>query len=254
MEIELPKGIKPNIPSGHRLIGGLLFPEKIESLQTRANIEKRDYSLVWERGKATSAISAISMVQRLNGRNYLDAHSDVIRSGLYIPSPASFMSHVKNVNDALNEVIPLYDASGRLIEGERLYKYAETINKNCWVWLNAEFRKGNGFKGLNLTKVAGLDGEGNLVMNIAPLERCLEENGWADLESLNNQGFPTKKARIQSYEPGRTFYFWTPQKNCVAAGFYAGSGRADLSCYRDPSYSNSSLGVYPCAEGASQKS
>jgi hypothetical protein len=247
MVIKLPEGRKHEIPEGYRLIGKLLFPEIIESLQTKTIIEKEKYALMREGNEATSAIS---MIQGFNGKNYLDTHSNVISAGLYIPSSAKFMPQVRNVNEALKETIPLYDTSGKLIEGERLNKYAQTINRASWVWLNSGFPKGKGFNGLDLATITGLDERGNPVMSIAPLEDCLEEDCWADLESLNKQGFPTKKAPIESYKPGKTFYFWTPREGAVARWF-ANSGRAGLICGRFPANRSGSLGVFASAEGAS---
>jgi hypothetical protein len=245
----LPKGIQYEIPQGYKLVGKLLFPEKIDALQTVARINPSEYSLMQE---GDSANSAISMVQGFNGKNYLNAHKEVLKDGLVVPTPARFMPHLRNVNEALNERTVLYDASGKLIEGDRLSQYGQRLNRNCWAWLNAGFENGSGFRNLDLVTITGLDKNGNIVSSRAPLEDCLAQDGWADItsESLNKQGFPTKKSPIgDKYEAGKTAYFWYPRNGAVTR-FLACSDWANLNCDRIPSYSDDGLGVFSSAEGA----
>ena len=218
--VTLPKGIQYEIPQGYKLVGKLLFPEKIDALQTVARINPSEYSLMQE---GDSANSAISMTQGFNGKNYLNTHKEVLKDGLIVPTPARFMPHLKNVNEALNERTALYDASGKLIEGDRLSQYGQRLNRNCWAWLNAGFENGSGFRNLDLITVTGLDKDGNITSSRAPLEDCLAQDGWADItsESLNKQGLPTKISPIgDKYEAGKTAYFWYPRNGAVA-GFFA---------------------------------
>ena len=247
--VTLPKGIQYEIPQGYKLVGKLLFPERIDALQTVVRINPSEYALMQE---GDSANSTISMTQGFNGKNYLNTHKEVLKDGLIVPTPARFMPHLKNVNEALNERTALYDASGKLIEGDRLSQYGQRLNRNCWVRLNAGFENGSGFRNLDLITVTGLDKEGNITSSRTPLEDCLAQDGWADItsESLNKQGLPTKISPIgDKYEPGKTAYFWYPRNGAVA-WFNANSGRAFLDCFRNPSVSYVGLGVFASAEGA----
>ena len=81
----------------------------------------------------------------------------------------------------------------------------------------------------------------------------LEESKWLNWTSLvntsNYQGMATKDT-----QEGKDICFYRPSKdNNSVARFYANSGRASLDCYRNPSGSDSSLGVFACAEGAVAK-
>lgn len=233
------------------------FDKSIGCFPATAKINTKDYALVHnlrvQNGNAIlSADSAISMVQGFNGKDYLGTHRDVIRQGLSIPTPARFMPHLRNVNLALEGKGVLYDANGNLIEGDRLKDYADTMNHNSWAWLNAGFSQGKGFRNLDLAIVNGLDSEGNSVYSRVPLEDCLEKDCWADLESLNLQGFPTKKSPTQSYEPGKTIYFTYPRQDAVA-GFNVDSDWAGLICYWNPVFHSDSLGVFASTEGASSE-
>ncbi|MEK6925874.1 MAG: hypothetical protein AABW50_01205 [Nanoarchaeota archaeon] len=225
------------------------FSRTIQGLSMPSGVNPEDYAMIHsikiENGIAAyNSDSAISMTQRFNGLKYNSANIEALKSGLTVPTPAKFMPHLRNVNDALKGKGVLYDASGNLIDGERLKKYANALNYNHWMWLNAGFEEGKGFLGLDLVTINGLDDKENLIKSSSPLEDCLEENCWAELDSLNSQGFPTIKASIDKYEPGKTFYFWTPRKNLVARSG-ACSNRLSLSCSRDPSDRYPSLGVLP---------
>jgi len=84
------------------------------------------------------------------------------------------------------------------------------------------------------------------------LKDHLEEDCWVDfLASANSQGLPTQKLG-SSYEQGVNSYYWHPRENRVAR-FVADSDWASLNCYWVPTFVNSSLGVFACAEGATPK-
>ena len=231
--------------------GTYAFPRQVSPLQTNAQIDASQYSMTAGGSMPNFKVDgAISMAQRFNNRKYIPANIELINAGLAVPTPARFMHHLKNVNLALNGEGVLYDACGKLIEGKRLIRYAKIMNSNCGAWLNAGFPKGRGFKNLDLATITGLDSKGEPVVFVAGLEDCLEHDCWADLESLNKQGMPTKKAPIEKYEPGKTVYFWTPREDAVA-WFYADSYGAFLDCYRYPDYRDDALGVFASAEGTS---
>ena len=67
----------------------------------------------------------------MNGKNYEDTHRHVLQTqnGLYIPTPAIFMPHFKNVINTYNNKGVLLDASGAQIsreEHEEIYKHLTT--------------------------------------------------------------------------------------------------------------------------------
>ncbi|HTY44302.1 MAG TPA: hypothetical protein VMC80_03595 [Patescibacteria group bacterium] len=98
---------------------------------------------------------------------------------------------------------------------------------------HAGFEVGSGCLGLDLVTVAGLNQDGSLSTKKVPLEDCLQEDCWAEIESANSQGLLTRKSSHQNYEAGKVVYFYHPRKNSVAR-FDANSDRADVSCDRDP--------------------
>jgi len=82
-----------------------------------------------------------------------------------------------------------------------------------------------------------------------PLEPCLGENCYAELGSLNSQGFPIEKASVQKYKPGETIYFYPPVLRAdnleegYVARFDAYPDYAWLYCDGLPDYVYPSLGV-----------
>src|SRR3989344_3246683 len=227
---------------------------KVDAFQTPATINPDEYALVQEKNFPNyQSDLAISMNQGFGGFNHIDAHREVLKNGLKVPTPSIFLPNYINVNEALENRSVLYDASGNIIEGERLKEYANTLNYNCWSRINAMFpkeqEKDTGFLGLDLAVIIGLDPEGEPIFSREPLEKCLEEVCWADLESANSQGFPTKESEIREYLPGKVIRFWYPREGAVA-GFVAFSAGVNFRCGRSPQYSDSALGVFSCAEGA----
>ncbi|MBS3092513.1 hypothetical protein J4466_03785 [Candidatus Pacearchaeota archaeon] len=234
------------------------------NFETNTRINPSRYAFVFSGGLSFghSHVSAkcdlaISMQQHFNRSDFNQANVKALKQGLVVSIPLEFMANYINVNEALQGRSVVYDASGNLVAGRKLEGYADKLNHDSWVYLNAQFpkeqEKDAGFLGLDLVAITGLDKEGKLVIKRIPLETCLEEDCWADLESLNSQGFPTKKSPIKIYEPGKSIYFLYPRENFVA-GFNAGSDGAGLNCGRYPQYSNSTLGVFPVARSATQKS
>lgn len=229
--------------------GNYAYPRKVDALQTGAQIDGSQYALIREGNEADVAIS---IAQRFNGKNlkFHQMAEESRKTGEILATPRWFMRNLQDVNSAIRGEGVIYDAQGNLIEGTRLVQYAQTLNHNCWVYLNGRFPKGRGFKGLDFVTV---NADGTLTR--APLEDCLEQDGYAELESLNNQGLLTKKAKNQSYEPGKTVYFYSPvlrQENPdegYVARVNAYSDRAYLYCLGRPDCAASSLGGLVCAEG-----
>lgn len=108
-------------------------------------------------------------------------------------------------------------------------------------WLNAKFvKKAGGFNDFGI-ETSMFNSSGKPIKKIAPLEQCLWQDCWADVNSGNNQGLLTK-CYGSSYEQGKNVYFWYPRKGFVAR-FVAGSDGAALGCYWRPDGSDPSLGV-----------
>ncbi len=254
MVVQIPRGreIKEESKEVFRERNGKIYayPNKIEAFQKSAGTAPQDYALVQEGNQAKYAIS---MKQRFGGFQFVPANIEVLQSGLIVPTPAIFLPHYKNVNEAQQGRTVLYDASGNVIEGERLDNYTHTLNYDCWVWINAHFPKGKGFLGLDLAIITGLNKKGKPVIKKNPLEDCLGKDCFAELDSLNKQGFPTKEAKTQSFEAGKTVYFLYPRVDS-AARFGADSYWAVFICSWYPRLSDDRLGVFDCAEGARKKS
>lgn len=221
--------------------GSYAFPKQISALETKTQIKPEEYALVQE---GDSADRAISMKQRnfgKSGKNHLDTNVEVLKSGLVVPRVSRLVTQIINVNLALAGKGVLYDASGKLIEGEKLRDYANTINHKCWVWGNESFEKGEGFLDLNVVYITGLE-DGEPVFKREHLLTCLDRDCYADLESVNEQGFPTEKSPVQEYKLGKSVYFWHPRAN-RAARFGAGPVGASFGCYWDPRGTYAVLGV-----------
>ena len=237
------------------------FPRSISAFQAQASITPEEYALVQKGNlqnyQADSAIYqadlAISMKQMLGGFNHDNTNREALKNGFKVPTPSIFLPHYYHANEALARTGVLYDASGNIIEKKRLKEYLHVLNYKCWVRLNGMFPKeqesGTGFLGLDLAVITGFDSEDKPLFSRDPLENCLEDNCWADLESLNSQGFPTKKSKIKEYIPGKVIRFWYPREDS-SAEFYAGSLRAILGCSRDSQYLISSFGAFLCSEEA----
>ncbi|MBI2507426.1 hypothetical protein HYV89_00560 [Candidatus Woesearchaeota archaeon] len=193
-------------------------------------------------------------VQGMNGKNYEDTHRAVfqLEKGLYIPTPAIFMQHFKNIIDTYQNNQTIFDASGNPIskeEHEEIYRHLTTDFKDiygnnqpgAWTWLNAGFVQGTGFNNLDLETIIGINADGTFKTRKEPLLPCLNKDAYAEI-MFNAQGIATTKTRKQEYKRGENIYFYNPVKGAVA-GFRSNSGRADLGCGRNPAGSNSSLGV-----------
>ncbi len=225
------------------------FPRKIEAFKTDSKINPQNYALIQEGDKA---VCAISMTQGYNGDKQEDTIIRVLKAGLKVPRASRFIRQLLNVNQAVQEKGVLYDAFGNLIKGDRLEKYVHTLNDNHWVWSPESFRAGKGYLGLDVVTISGSDERSNPVYKKEPLEECLEEDCYADLNSANSQGFLTKKARTQKYEPGKTIYFNYPRQD-FAVWFRASPSLASFSCNEIRQLSAGGLGVFACVEEVKNK-
>ena len=180
---------------------------------------------------------------------------------LYMPTIPEFMTHFFNVREAAQKRGTLYDGRGNPIRREEavnLYKYFTTdFEEGCCTWLNAEFVEGSGALKLDLRADFRVNAKGKIeYRSVTPLEASIEEYCYVDLrrEKFNKQFLPTigQKSSNQNYKVDENIYFYPPGKNTVAR-FRAGSGRAGFYCFGVPSYSDDSLGVFACAEGAARE-
>ncbi|MDP3917113.1 MAG: hypothetical protein Q8Q42_02385 [Nanoarchaeota archaeon] len=241
-KIETKRETIVRLPDGH-----YAFPNQIAPFQTDAVVNLEDYALIKQ---GSSAECIISMKQELGVLNSFDANREALRRGLFIPPLALFMPHYRNVNLSQQGKGVIYDATGKIITGYRLHDYSTKINTECWVSLNDYFFREaeGGFLDLTLCKIIGFDDENNPIFKKSPLEKCLEKDCWADLESLNQQGLPTKESPIMLSEAGKSIFFHFPKHNSVAR-FGADSNGIYLNCFRDPQYLNSDLGVFLATAG-----
>jgi hypothetical protein len=232
--------------------GVYAFPRDIGPFQTRAQINPGEYALILDIEK-DEMNCAISMKKEFLSLVFDHANIQVLQRGLIMPTPREFMAHYQNANLAVENKSVLYDASGELIESERLKSYVEMLNHGCLVWLNARFVEGTGFIGIDLETVTGLDAEGNLIRKKEPLEECLHENCWAEVDSMNSQGFFTKKADAHRYIPGKVIYSHHPIEGYVGAFnalrdlAYIASSDPTTSVF--PMMGPYDIGVFACAKG-----
>ena len=247
---QLPVGEEFKVPQDKMLIGNLLFPRQAKPFQTDAKITPSQYSLIQDGNK----VIAISTSQFYNGRNFDELSQDAIKDGVIIATPRSHLINWQNVNSALRGETPRYNASGRLLETSQVDGEAGVVN-HAWVYLNARFPQGSGFRGLDLVTITLQNGKP--IFTRVPLQPCLEENCLADVDSMNEQGLLTRKAKTNKYEPGKTVNFYPPilrqdkPEEGLVARFSADSGWAGFYCNWGPASRNESLGGFTSAEGAS---
>jgi len=151
--------------------GVFACPKRVDSLKTNTPLDASQYILVQERDGANYALSA---KQQLGGLNFVQMNTEALRKGLPLATVKNMTPHYRNVNLALDGKGVIYDASGGLIEGERLIEHGNAIN-NAWAYLNNAYEKGTGFLGLDVVSIVGLDAEGRPVMQKQPLEECVTD-------------------------------------------------------------------------------
>ena len=182
----------------------------------------------------------VSMDRKHYGKNWDDSHKALTDDGNFMLSIRQFVDFVK-----LLRTVNVYDGTGSLIGNNRkingildeIYKVGGDWRSE---WLDAKFE-------LSGDKIFINYEHRNQGGNIEPRRReqlvdYLSSNKCPgiDLENwLNNaseHGLPEQNVKNGS------IYYWKPENERVA-GFDAYSGRAYLDCGRDPSSSDSSLGV-----------
>ncbi|MDP4012262.1 MAG: hypothetical protein Q8R00_01510 [Candidatus Nanoarchaeia archaeon] len=165
-------------------------------------------------------------------KNWYQSHESLHKEDarmLTIPEFLDFLEALKNGNDEFKNI------------------YNEiTEKRDPWraEHLDAYFTNNNGLKISYNHRIIN----GKLVpQNTESLDSCVMEECYADLSSLNKQGLPAKKSRLQKYKQGDNVYFWHPIDEAVA-GFDAGSDWVGLFCGWNPRGSGSDLGVRQARE------
>jgi hypothetical protein len=231
------------------VIGDYKYPRKVDPLETSADISPENYALVFI---GDQAHYAISIQQQHNNLAFQSMAREALKRGTPLATVNDMTNYHRNVNLALQEKGVLYDASGNLIEGERLIQAGKAVN-NTWAYLNGYFEESQGEKGfldLDLVQITGFDGE-TPITERQPLEEFVVDK-WADVRGpLNNQGFYTREADDQKFVQGETVYVFKPVIG--VAGFVAYSDRAYLDCCWDPQSSIPSLGGFLRAEGTTRE-
>lgn len=222
-------------------------------LNVSASINRADYILVPQDDKL------IGKAIILHGKNWQDTHYALGEKGLIMPSIKTFIAHFMNVKDAAEGRTTLYDGNNNPInrnESQEMWNYLASTQRTkgvCWTWLDALFKQ-NSSGSLDLetdhrviVDPAGKRLQGRLIQ----MPHYLHQNGLVNL-SFNSEGLPVGASQRTSYTQGENIYFYQPVAERVA-WFGANSGWAYLICDRIPTNTGSSLGVFPCAEGASAK-
>jgi len=246
--IKIPSRIIPLEPN-EVLIGNRAYLRKIDPLPIQV-VNPQDYALIQEGDEANVAIYMFQKFERLK---FFPMLQKAMETGEALATPIRLTQNIINGNSARRNETALYDALGNIIEGDGLIQYTDRLNHHCWVYLNARFPQGQGFKGLDFIT---MNTDGSEVRE--PLQDCLNSTCYAELCSRNVQGLPTKKASVQEYKPGETIYFCPPnlRNDKPEEGYVAWFDAyldARIDCDGHPDGASASLGGIPCAGGAVAK-
>lgn len=233
------------------VVNGWKYDREIDALPLPGGANPDNYALIFGGDEATSALS---MQQQLSGMNFHEMNRAALEQGLSLARAGDFTPLHRDVNLALQGRGVLYDASGNLIDGNKLVEVGKSFN-GAWGYLNDAFKKSSsgdkGFLGLDITHVTSFNGD-EPIFERQPLEECVVDC-WADTEAINGQGFYTKEAPVQKFEQGKTVYVHKPIAGRVAR-FGADSGGAYLGASGNPLSTDPTLGGFLRAEGTSPNS
>lgn len=195
----------------------------------------------------------VSVGQSYNNLRWNPALTTVLRETPFVvPSPAIFMPHYTNVCASVRKrnPQPIYDGAHEPLSRSRRNDLYERRTTKTWISLDAYFKKQKG-KLLLATDHHLVNGVLK-PQTLQPLEQRVEGNDILVDLHWNRQGLPIKRSKIGEYTRGENLIFYQPAAGCVA-WFCAVSGRAVLCCVEDLQFSDASLGVLLCAEGAAKK-
>ena len=222
--------------------------EGSQSINTKVNIDRTQYIQIPQKNVL------IRKGEEHKGLNWEQTIYALGENGLYMPSPAIFMQHFMNVKNASEGKFILYDGNNKPIdkpEAKDIWEYLTTGHRGgCWTWFDAFFKQ-DGNNPIYMETNHRVVGSGNskkLSSKRVNLDSHVSENSYVTL-NFNKDGLLTAKSSLNKYKQGENIYFYSPVKDKVAR-FYSNSGRAFLNCSGDPSVTDSSLGVFACAGGA----
>lgn len=172
------------------------------------------------------------------GLNWYECHKQLHKENLLMPTISQFIAYINYLKQN-----PRGTHDETRSEIESILNNILTV-RDPWraEWLDAKFeKKGEQFY-INYNHKINSNGKLK-PENSELLEKCLMENGYADILTPNKQGLPTKKLEKSK---GRGYYGY-PGEDFVAS-FSADSFKVGLDCFRDPNGSSPVLGVYACVE------
>lgn len=201
----------------------------------------------------------IARDQSYNGLDWQETRNVAARdSNQFMPPLPEFMHFYNCIIAAEREGRTLYDGSNKPLTRKEVNELYERFvlgkQDGAWTHLDAHFIKGSGFNKLDVSTHYRVrhDGTSRIVTHReSPLEECVAKSALVEL-AFNEQGLPTRKSKINEYQPRTNIHFWPPKEDAVA-GFGANSGRSGFNCDRDLRDSGASLGVFVCAEGAPRR-
>ena len=170
----------------------------------------------------------VAKEKTMHGLNWIDTHKELAKEkGKRMPTPYEFTEFIKYLLKNPNGTKDASNNEIQLITKEILEK------RDHWraEHLDVYFEKRNNEMYI-LTKNKSIADK----LDAPIIEDCFVEL------LFNKQGMPTQKSSNQNYIQGKNIFYYHPRTECVAR-FYANSDRANLNCNRNPTNSNSSLGI-----------
>ncbi|MFH1972465.1 MAG: hypothetical protein ABIJ18_03250 [archaeon] len=219
-------------------------PQPTREPEQEADIIPQDYILLESTGNYPD--THISTTRIHQGNNWFQAHEELHKEGLYMPTLRQFVDFLKLLKGG-----KAFNGQGNKIPKNQLEQILKEIIEvrapGRAEWLDADFKVKSDILHINYNhRTVG----GQLQPNQSEvLQPYLDQNKTPGIGLeywLNNatsrHGLPPANTSDGS------LYYWAPMSdNNSVARFDAYSGRASLSCDGNPRDSNSSLGVRPCA-------
>jgi len=193
-----------------------------------------------------------------NNMNYENTHRELLKNGLYMPTPEIFMKFFMQVLNAYDGKSKLFNAKGKQLSTQEItdmYKHLTTSHKDIYnqnykgvlTWLNSKYKVYSSIPTKEIwyrELILGLDKSDNFITKTERLEDFLEESIYAQLK-FNKQGLAIKEDK--NYNQGKKIMFNPPQDGMVAK-FNADFFWANLYCNANPDSSDPALGVFGCCE------
>ncbi|MDP1695976.1 MAG: hypothetical protein Q8L29_03620 [archaeon] len=201
-------------------------------------------------GKYNYPDTLVSMERRHFNKDWISAHAALYSDDEYMLTIRQFADFL-----ALLKTGKAFDGAGSQVDPQRIEGILDEILtvRNPWrsEWLDAKFENKGGILGLGsklhinydhrfLSGVnSGLSHQYSEEVDCLMTDKQIDISDW--LNNANEHGLPTKNTS------GGQIYYYYPRNGRVA-WFLAYSGWAYLDCDRDPTYSDTSLGVRPARE------